>query len=169
MGREHVAIVGGGFTGTLLAINLLRHEGPSATLIERRPSAGPGVAYPTLHPEHAREVPRDRLARRGRRAEAVHPGHLGCHAARGASPLPPSPAAVVGCASAPHRAAGRCPARRDAARGAAGHCRGPAARCERLRRRRSRTLAAVALANKNARMIWAMMASGERYREPQVA
>jgi transposase len=35
--------------------------------------------------------------------------------------------------------------------------------------RRKTKLAAVALANKNARMIWAMMASGERYREPQVA
>jgi transposase len=30
-------------------------------------------------------------------------------------------------------------------------------------------VAAVALANKNARMIWAMMTSGERYREPQIA
>jgi transposase len=35
--------------------------------------------------------------------------------------------------------------------------------------RRKTKVAAVALANKNARMIWAMMASGERYREPQVA
>lgn len=35
--------------------------------------------------------------------------------------------------------------------------------------RRKAKVAAVALANKNARMIWAMMVSGERYREPQVA
>jgi transposase len=35
--------------------------------------------------------------------------------------------------------------------------------------RRKTKVAAVALANKNARMIWAMMTSGERYREPQVA
>lgn len=35
--------------------------------------------------------------------------------------------------------------------------------------RRKAKVAAVALANKNARMIWAMMTSGERYREPQVA
>ncbi len=35
--------------------------------------------------------------------------------------------------------------------------------------RRKAKVAAVALANKNARMIWAMMASGERNREPQVA
>ena len=35
--------------------------------------------------------------------------------------------------------------------------------------RRKPKVAAVALANKNARMIWAVMTSGERYREPQVA
>lgn len=35
--------------------------------------------------------------------------------------------------------------------------------------RRKAKVAAVALANKTARMIWAMMTSGERYREPQVA
>lgn len=35
--------------------------------------------------------------------------------------------------------------------------------------RRKAKVAAVALANKNARMIWAMMASGARYREPQAA
>jgi transposase len=35
--------------------------------------------------------------------------------------------------------------------------------------RRSPKVAAVALANKTARMIWAMMVSGEHYREPQIA
>jgi len=35
--------------------------------------------------------------------------------------------------------------------------------------RRSAKVAAVALANKTARTIWAMMASGERYREPRIA
>ena len=35
--------------------------------------------------------------------------------------------------------------------------------------RRAPKIAAVALANKMARMIWAMMMSGERYREPMVA
>lgn len=35
--------------------------------------------------------------------------------------------------------------------------------------RRKAKVAAVALANKNARIIWAMMNSGERYREPQAA
>lgn len=32
--------------------------------------------------------------------------------------------------------------------------------------RRTAKVAAVALANKNARMVWALMTSGERYREP---
>ena len=35
--------------------------------------------------------------------------------------------------------------------------------------RRAPKIAAVALANKMARMIWAMMMTGERYREPVVA
>ena len=39
----------------------------------------------------------------------------------------------------------------------------------RLLSRRTPKIAAVALANKMARMIWAMMVTGERYREPRVA
>jgi uncharacterized NAD(P)/FAD-binding protein YdhS len=53
---DHVAIIGGGFSGTLQAINLLRHEGPRATLIERRAAAGRGVAYSTAHPDHLLNV-----------------------------------------------------------------------------------------------------------------
>jgi uncharacterized NAD(P)/FAD-binding protein YdhS len=53
---DHVAIIGGGFTGTLLAINLLRHDGPRATLIERRAQIGRGAAYSTAHPEHVLNV-----------------------------------------------------------------------------------------------------------------
>jgi uncharacterized NAD(P)/FAD-binding protein YdhS len=53
----HVAIVGGGFAGTLLAINLLRHDGPRATLIERRAGqVARGVAYGTAHAEHLLNV-----------------------------------------------------------------------------------------------------------------
>jgi uncharacterized NAD(P)/FAD-binding protein YdhS len=53
---DHVAIIGGGFSGALQAINLLRHEGPRATLIERSPVAGRGVAYSTAHPDHLLNV-----------------------------------------------------------------------------------------------------------------
>ncbi|SIR36620.1 hypothetical protein SAMN05421828_12652, partial [Acidiphilium rubrum] len=38
-----------------------------------------------------------------------------------------------------------------------------------LLERKPRKLAAVALANKNARIIWSMMTSGEAYRQPPVA
>ncbi|MEH3158660.1 MAG: FAD/NAD(P)-binding protein [Sphingomonas taxi] len=54
---DHVAIVGGGFSGTLLAINLLRHQGPRATLIERRHAqVARGVAYSAAHEEHLLNV-----------------------------------------------------------------------------------------------------------------
>lgn len=54
---DHVAIIGGGFSGTLLAINLMRHDGPRATLIERRPAQmARGVAYSAAHEEHLLNV-----------------------------------------------------------------------------------------------------------------
>lgn len=53
----HVAIVGAGFSGTLQAINLLRHGGPRATLIERRDDhLARGVAYSACHPLHLLNV-----------------------------------------------------------------------------------------------------------------
>lgn len=56
MKLDHVAIIGGGFSGAMLAINLLRHGGPRATLIERRAETARGVAYSTVHPEHLLNV-----------------------------------------------------------------------------------------------------------------
>ena len=53
---KSVAIVGAGFSGSLLAINLLRHAGPHATLIERRPVFGRGTAYSAPHPSHLLNV-----------------------------------------------------------------------------------------------------------------
>jgi uncharacterized NAD(P)/FAD-binding protein YdhS len=53
---EHVAIVGAGFSGTLQAINLLRHHGPRVTLIERRGAFARGVAYSTTSPAHLLNV-----------------------------------------------------------------------------------------------------------------
>lgn len=53
---DHVAIIGAGFAGTLQAINLLRHDGPRATLIERRGLAGEGVAYGDADSTHILNV-----------------------------------------------------------------------------------------------------------------
>ncbi len=56
MAIEHVAIIGGGFSGALQAINLLRYQGPRATLIERRTETARGVAYSAAHPDHLLNV-----------------------------------------------------------------------------------------------------------------
>lgn len=53
---DHVVIVGAGFSGALQAINLLRHDGPHTTLIERQASAGRGIAYSAAHPSHLLNV-----------------------------------------------------------------------------------------------------------------
>ncbi len=55
-GHAHIAVVGAGFSGSLQAINLLRHDGPRTTLVERRSTAGRGVAYSTAHPGHLLNV-----------------------------------------------------------------------------------------------------------------
>lgn len=48
-------MIGGGFSGTLQAIHLLR-LGARVTLIERAPRLGRGVAYSTPHPDHLLNV-----------------------------------------------------------------------------------------------------------------
>ncbi|TFI56683.1 FAD-dependent oxidoreductase [Sphingomonas parva] len=53
---EHAVIIGCGFSGALQAINLLRHQGPRATLIERRAQAGKGLAFGAAHPTHLLNV-----------------------------------------------------------------------------------------------------------------
>lgn len=54
---RNVAIIGAGFSGTLLALNLLRFDGPRATLIERNPiRLGRGVAYSTTGASHLLNV-----------------------------------------------------------------------------------------------------------------
>lgn len=45
MPTERVAIVGGGFSGAMVAVNLARFGGPTATIIERDGVFGPGVAF----------------------------------------------------------------------------------------------------------------------------
>jgi uncharacterized NAD(P)/FAD-binding protein YdhS len=71
MKRDHVAIIGGGFSGTLLAVNLLRHDGPRATLIERRPHTARGVAYSAAHPDHLLNVRAENMS-----ALPDDPGHF---------------------------------------------------------------------------------------------
>lgn len=69
---DHVLIVGGGFSGTLLAINILRHDGPSVTLVERsRRQTGRGVAYAAADPGHLLNVRAGNMS-----ALPDDPGHL---------------------------------------------------------------------------------------------
>lgn len=53
---EHVLIVGGGFSGTMLAVNLLRRPGPRVTLVERRAEPALGLAYGAAHESHLLNV-----------------------------------------------------------------------------------------------------------------
>ncbi|KEQ51961.1 FAD/NAD(P)-binding protein [Sphingobium chlorophenolicum] len=54
---DHAAIVGGGFSGTLLAINLLRHGTPRVTMVERRGDRlGRGLAYGAARDGHVLNV-----------------------------------------------------------------------------------------------------------------
>ncbi len=60
-----IAIIGGGFSGTVLTAQLARHSwrGPPVriTLIERRSSAGRGIAYGSPSPLHVLNVPAGRM------------------------------------------------------------------------------------------------------------
>ncbi|MBV8967664.1 MAG: FAD-dependent oxidoreductase [Verrucomicrobia bacterium] len=59
-----VAIVGAGFSGTAVAVNLARHaQSPlRIALIERRPEFGRGVAYGTADPQHLMNVPAGKMS-----------------------------------------------------------------------------------------------------------
>jgi uncharacterized NAD(P)/FAD-binding protein YdhS len=67
---RHVAIVGGGYSGTLQAIHLLR-RGARVTLIERADRLGRGIAYSTRYEDHLLNVPAGRMS-----AFADQPGHF---------------------------------------------------------------------------------------------
>jgi uncharacterized NAD(P)/FAD-binding protein YdhS len=58
-----IAIVGGGFSGTMVAVHLLQLAAPGTriVLIERRKVVGRGVAYSTDCPDHLLNVPADRM------------------------------------------------------------------------------------------------------------
>ena len=53
-----IAIVGGGASGSIVAMNALRHapDGCQITLIEKRPEIGRGVAYSTREADHRLNV-----------------------------------------------------------------------------------------------------------------
>jgi uncharacterized NAD(P)/FAD-binding protein YdhS len=62
--RPNIAIIGGGFTGAVVALNLLRRlptESAKLTIIEPRAVLGAGLAYSTLDPAHRVNVPAARL------------------------------------------------------------------------------------------------------------
>lgn len=56
MTARHFAIIGGGYSGTLQAINLLRQGDSRVTLIERAERVARGAAYGTHHAEHLLNV-----------------------------------------------------------------------------------------------------------------
>jgi uncharacterized NAD(P)/FAD-binding protein YdhS len=63
MGSQSIAIIGAGFSGTLLALHLLRRCPPSTriALIERNSRFGLGQAYATVNPSHLLNVPAGRM------------------------------------------------------------------------------------------------------------
>ncbi len=73
-GSATIAIIGGGFSGTVLAANLL-HRPPSAptriVLVERRPQIGCGAAYGPSEYPFLLNVPAARMS-----ATSYEPGHL---------------------------------------------------------------------------------------------
>ncbi|CAN5225808.1 FAD/NAD(P)-binding protein [soil metagenome] len=70
--EPHIVIIGAGFSGTLLAINVLRHDGPRVTLIERHgDQLARGVAYSAADPTHLLNVRASNMS-----ALRDDPGHL---------------------------------------------------------------------------------------------
>ncbi len=61
MSRLTVAVIGGGYSGTLQAIQLLR-RGAVVTLIERAERLGRGIAYSTPHADHLLNVAAGRMS-----------------------------------------------------------------------------------------------------------
>lgn len=60
-----IAILGGGFSGAMLATHLLRHPGPPrprVALVERGERIGPGVPYNTPFVDHVLNVPAARMS-----------------------------------------------------------------------------------------------------------
>src|ERR1700681_2245997 len=62
--KTTVAVIGAGFSGTLLALHLLRHcpSGTRIHLIEKNSRFGRGLAYSTGNPNHLLNVPAGRMS-----------------------------------------------------------------------------------------------------------
>jgi len=61
---KRITIIGGGASGTLLAVNLLKNAGDDALevdLVERKTRVGRGVAFGTMQPSHLLNVPAGRM------------------------------------------------------------------------------------------------------------
>jgi len=72
---RRVTIIGGGASGTLLALNLLKHNGDGRleiNLIEKRPHIGRGVAFSTQEDAHLLNVPAAKMGAYGDDVEHFH-------------------------------------------------------------------------------------------------
>lgn len=61
---KRITIIGGGASGTLLAINLMKNAGDAEVeinLIERRKKVGRGVAFGTTRDSHLLNVPAGKM------------------------------------------------------------------------------------------------------------
>lgn len=70
---NHVLILGGGASGVLLAVHLLRDRTAhlKVTIVEKRSELGAGAAYATNHPDHLLNVRANNMS-----AFPDHPGHF---------------------------------------------------------------------------------------------
>lgn len=62
MTASRIAVIGGGYSGVLQAVNLLRHSNASVTLIERGERIARGAAYGTRHADHLLNVRANRMS-----------------------------------------------------------------------------------------------------------
>lgn len=61
---KRITIIGGGASGTLLALNLLKYKGErrlEINLVEKRPHIGRGVAFSTQEDAHLLNVPAGKM------------------------------------------------------------------------------------------------------------